>query len=127
MFQVTPTIWNEIAATQTLKSPLMKKWMALPQEELPPELDRVTKELESAGASPRATLAYLTVAPLLLENEAISRYLQSKDNESLRAGLPELTTVDEALSLATLEYNLTAKEQAGLRKLLTSSLDGPLS
>lgn len=122
MLQVSPVIWNEIAATQNLVHPEMRRLMSLPQDQLPKALDALAKTQESAGASPRATLAYATVAPLLLENQAISRYIQMKDNDSLRASLPELTTVDEATSLATQEYRLNGLDQKSLKKLLNASV-----
>jgi hypothetical protein len=111
MLSVPPTIWNEIAETQPLKHSEMKRLMQLDHNELPAALDLLAREQETAGALPRATLAYATVAPLLLENEAIRRCVEMKDSDSLRVGLPKVATVHEALELATLEYRLSRKEQ----------------
>ncbi|MBY0439962.1 MAG: hypothetical protein K2W80_17395, partial [Burkholderiales bacterium] len=61
------------------------------------------------------------VAPLLQENVAISRYLQATDRISLRSALPEIVTVSEAVGLAGMEYNLTAKQEESLRTLLAGS------
>jgi hypothetical protein len=119
MMSVSPAIWNEIAATQRLKHPRIRELMKLDENQLPPRLDQIAADQESKGALPGATLAFATVLPLLLENEAISRYVQMKDNDSLRAALPEVISMDEAVSLATLEYRLTVPEQKNLESLLT--------
>ncbi len=118
MMSVSSVIWNEIAETQPVRHRKLRELMRLGPEELPEAIDQLAVEQESAGALPRATLAFATVAPLLLENVAISRYIQMKDNDSLRGALPEVVTMDEAVSLATLEYRLTEPEQTSLRKLL---------
>ena len=118
MMSVSSVIWNEIAETQPLKHSQMRELMEMDPDKLPQRLDQLALEQEAQGADPRATLAFATVAPLLLENEAISRYVQMKDNDSLRGALPEIVTMDEAVSLATLEYRLTEPEQTSLRKLL---------
>ena len=119
MLSVSPVIWNEIAATQRLKHPRIRELMKLGPDELPKRLDQIAADQESKGALPRTTLAYSTVLPLLLENEAISRYVQMKDSDSLRGSLPEVTSMDEAVYLATLEYRLTEAEQENLKELLT--------
>ena len=119
MMSVSPVIWNEIAATQKLKHPLMRELMQLDPDDLPPRLDQMAEEQESKGALPTVTLAFSTVAPLLLENEAISRYIQMKDSDYLRGSLPEVTSMDEAVYLATMEYRLTEPEQENLKSLLT--------
>ena len=118
MLSVSPVIWNEIAATQRIKNPRIRELMMLGPDELPVVLDKMAEEQESKGALPRATLAFPTVLPLLLENEAISRYIQMKDSDYLRGSLPEVVTMDEALSLATLEYRLNEAEQKNLEELL---------
>ena len=118
MFSVATPIWNEIARTQRPKSSPWGQWMALDAPSLTEKLEQQAKELESSGASPRVILSFQTVAPLLHENAAISRYIQAKSNPDLRNALPELTTAAEAISLATAEYSLTQAEQTRLRKLL---------
>jgi hypothetical protein len=121
VLQVATEIWNEILQTQQVRNPLMRRLMRLQGLALPDALDRLARDQESAGASRRATLAFPTVAPLLLENVAISRYVQMKDSSSLREALPEVTTIREAVDLAVAEYSLTATEQRDLRTLLTAA------
>ena len=127
MISVSPVIWNEIAATQRIKHPILRELMMLDENQLPPRIDQMAEEQESKGALPRSTLAFSTVAPLLLENEAISRYVQMKDSDSLRGSLPEVTSMDEAVSLATEEYRLTEPEQENLKSLLTEFAATPRS
>ena len=127
MLSVSPVIWNEIAATQPIRHAKLRELMRLGPDELPAAIDQLAAEQESAGALPRATLAFATVAPLLLENVAISRYIQMKDNDLLRGAMPEVVTMDEALSLATLEYRLNEAEQTNLKSLLTEFSNTPPS
>ena len=118
MFNVATPIWNEIAQTQRPVSAPWGRWMALDAPSLTEALDKQGKDLESSGASPQVILAFQTVAPLLHENVAISRYIQQKGNHSLRTSLPELTTPNEAIYLASQEYELTKADQTHLASLL---------
>jgi hypothetical protein len=122
MLQVSTLIWNEIAETQPLKNRRMSRLMRLDAAELPQALDKLAADQESRGALPRATLAFATVAPLLLENEAISRYFQSNGSDFLRDALPNVLTMDEAVALATMEYRLIEAEQTSLRHLLSEQV-----
>jgi hypothetical protein len=56
--------------------------------------------------------------PLLVENEAISRYVQQSDQLYLRNSLPELLTVNEAVTIATQEYRLNLQQAQRLKLLL---------
>jgi hypothetical protein len=93
------------------------------QQELPAGLEKlVDAPLEAQGADNKTVLAYRLVAPLLQENEAISEYLLLVNSPSLRASLPELTSVNQAVILASQEYRLNPSQQAKLTQLLTSAL-----
>ena len=124
MYQVPTVVWNEIAKSQALSQP----WVTLfrmTQQELPAGLEKlVDAPLEAQGADNKTVLAYRLVAPLLQENEAISDYIMLVDNPSLRASLPELTSVNEAVILASQEYLLNPSQQAKLTQLLTKALQG---
>jgi hypothetical protein len=76
MYQTPTPIWNEIAATQTLFHQPWKRLFALAHEVLVPALEEIEGELEAKGADARTIRAYLLVAPLLAENEAISTYIE---------------------------------------------------
>lgn len=115
-------VWNEIAASQPLSQPWFTLFRLTPQE-LPGSLDRlVDKPLEEAGADNRTVLAYRLVAPLLIESEAISAYIEEFQKYSLRAVLPEILSVSEAVALASLEYRLTPEQERKLTELLDAEL-----
>jgi hypothetical protein len=118
MFQVNQAIWNDLASSQPLRSRDWTRLMLMDDSTLTRTLDKIGKALEHKGMPTPVILAYLVVAPLLAENAAISRYIETKHNPSLRQALPELTTVEEAISLASMEYSLTAADQKKLRALL---------
>ena len=72
--------------------------------------------VRAAGEPDEAT------APLLVENEAISSFLQETRRTSLRTSLPEVVSVSEAVILASMEYQLTRSQQAKLKQLLEQAL-----
>lgn len=118
MYQAPTPIWNEIARTQRLAT---KRWPPLfKATDLPTALAPLEAELEAKGADARTIRAYLLVAPLLEENVAISSYLERRGRPDLRSSLPELVTINEALTLASAEFRLKPSQQAKLRELLTT-------
>jgi len=122
MYQVPTAVWNEIAQSQPLSEP----WATLFRmsgEEMPKGIEKlVDAPAEAAGADNRTVLAYRLTAPLLVENEAISTYLQETQQSSLRTSLPEVTSVNEAVMLASMEYQLTQSQQDKLHQLLVRAL-----
>lgn len=117
MYQTPQPIWNEIAQTQRIKTPL---WADLfKATDLPTAVQPLYRELEAAGADDRTIRAFLLAAPLLHENLAISRYVEKTGRDSLRYSMPELTTVNEATILASQEFSLKPSQQAKLQKLLS--------
>lgn len=124
MYQVPLTIWNRIAASQALSEPWFTLFRATP-EQFPEMLDRlVDQPIEKQGADNRVVLAYRLVAPLLVENEAISAFIEETQQLSLRASLPELTSVNEAVMLASMEYEMTPSQQQKLTELLSQAMTG---
>ena len=122
MQQAPMAVWNAIAASQPLSEPWATLFRLTPQE-LPAALDRlVDKPAEQAGADNRTVLAYRLVAPLLVETEAISAYLEESQQSMLRMSLPELTSVNEAVTLASMEYRLTPYQQRKLTQLLKAAM-----
>ena len=122
MQQVPMPIWNQIAQSQPLSQPWATLFRLTP-EELPSALIKmVDQPAEAMGADNKTVLAYRLVAPLLQENEAISQHLLEVNQPSLRQSLPELTSVNQAVILASLEYRLNPSQQAKLTQLLTKAL-----
>lgn len=122
MQQVPMRVWNQIAMSQPLGQPWATLFRLEP-EELPARLaELVDKPLAQLGADNRVTLAYRLVAPLLMETEAISSYLEETQQQTLRASLPELTSVNEAVTLASMEYRLTPFQQRKLTQLLKQAM-----
>ena len=122
MQQVPMSVWNAIAASQPLSQPWATLFRATP-ETLPAQLEKlVDKPLMAKGADNRVLLAYRLTAPLLVENEAISAYLIESDRQELRNSMPELTSVSEAVMLASMEYRLLPSQQAKLQQLLSEAM-----
>lgn len=129
MYQAPTAIWNEIAETQPVKHQPWKRLFPLSSDRLLTELETIEKQLEREGADARVIRGYLLTAPLLMETVAISRYLAESESINLRSSLPELTSIREAVDLATQEFRLNRPQQVKLRDLLTkahqSSASGP--
>lgn len=124
MHQVATPIWNDLATTQ----PLVSRWAAImamdPDRQLA-ALEEIEKKLETEGIPATVAQSYLTVMPLLEENRGISEYVQGSRNPNLRAFLPEVATVAEAVDLATREWMLDPIDQARLRSLIEKNLRPP--
>lgn len=117
MYQAPTPVWNEIAASQPLSQPWFNLFR-MDFEELTKALEPIEKKLETQGVDSTVIRAYLLTAPLLVENEAVSSYIEMTGRQDLRNSLPELTSVNEAVILATQEYRLNPSQQARLTKLL---------
>jgi hypothetical protein len=85
---------------------------------LPTALEPLETRLEQMGIDSRVTRAFLLVKPLLDENLAISRFVEQTGRIDLRSSLPEVQTVNEAIILASREFNLMPSQQVKLRGLL---------
>jgi hypothetical protein len=127
MYQTPTSIWNEIAQTQALQHPIWRRLFALDQDSLTVEMEKLEKELEEKGADARVIRGYVLTAPLLMENEAISLFVEASGSTSLRSCLPEVTTINEAVALATEEFRLKPSQQTFLAKLLTTAYATPES
>mgnify|MGYP001267665546 CR=1 FL=1 len=115
MLNVAAPIWNQIAQLGT-ESQFGARFLTMDQEEMTRAVQALADELESKGIHPEVVSAYLELAPLLAEREAISRY--SRLNPQARTFLPEVTSVNEALLIAIRERYLNTSQVAQLRKLL---------
>lgn len=125
MYQAPAETWNAIARTQRLRSQLGMDLFHLDAVTLTAALTALEVELERQGVDPKTIRGFVLVAPMLLENEAISQYVQDESSATLRWSLPELTSISEAVALATEEYRLNPQQQARLRKLLLARYPRP--
>ena len=117
MFSVVTRIWNQIAKEQELQTPMAKRLFPLDVEEMEIALAKEESRLAKQNNSGFLVAgAYLTVAPLLWENQAIAAY--KRDHPGLEAALPELVDVGEAVLVASKDFPLSEPQQKQLGKLL---------
>lgn len=121
MISVATPIWNEIAATQQLRTQWAKKMFPLDHDQLNEEWDKEADDLLARKVPEPVILGYLTVKPLFLENVAISQFIVDGNRDDLRMALPEVCSVNEAVMLASADRPLTPLQQ----KLLTRLLQKP--
>ena len=122
MRQLPQAVWNKIADQPEMKQEAFKALFKMTPESLDLALDEQAERLTKAGYEDKVILAYQAVAPLLLENRAISAYSLKTDNLALRQALPEITTVAEAVLIAQKEYRLTVKQNQSLQQLLSKTV-----
>lgn len=119
MMQVPATVWNRIAKTQRLRTEWAENLFRMSGQEMGETLDRMAGLLvKNKKGDDLVAAAYLKLAPLLVENEAISRFIEKTGSTDLRSALPDLTDVPETLDLAQQEYRLNPKQLAQLSELL---------
>src|SRR5690606_18379127 len=103
MYQVPARVWNEIAASEELVNPSFERLMKMNDEQILQALDEQAKVLEARGVPDSVIVAYQRMAPLLAENEAISRYINRTGNTSLRDALPEIRSEEHTSELQSRE------------------------
>lgn len=121
MNQLPQIIWNQIAYEQPLKTKWGKKMFNLTEKEIDKEMDKEARQLSQKGYSNKAITAYLTVLPMLLENEAIRTFMQTEDNLDLMQMMPEIYSAEEAVRLMTAEYRLMDNQQRELMEMLKAA------
>ncbi|MBF0302239.1 MAG: hypothetical protein HQK73_04305 [Desulfamplus sp.] len=122
---IATPIWNEIAKTQELKTDWAKKAFKMSEEEMTELVNKEYLELKKEGVEMTVIKAVLDMKPLLLENEAISRHIVQTENLQLRAALPEVVTIAEAVRLASRDLNgfLTENQKKKIIRLLRAALN----
>lgn len=124
MHQAAMRHWNEIAQMGKVKREPWASLFRLTEQEIGPALEAMESGL---GISDTQTiLGYRLVAPLLLENEAISDYIEATGQLELRSSMPEILDLTEAVKLASMEYHLSDSQQATLRQLLVDAYRAPM-
>jgi hypothetical protein len=118
MTQVDATIWNQIASSQPLTSRAAKIAFKLDREQLALQEHYWMTLQEDLKTPPRVARCLPTFLPLLIENRAISSFLNQ--HPQYRNALPEVLSPKEAVALATTDYRLTPTEQKSLEKILSS-------
>jgi hypothetical protein len=116
MHQAAARYWNEIAETQPLKTEWAQQMFPLPQEDMDLALENEEKRLMRETSNPVLAAAYLKIMPLLWENAAISDYL--KENPSLKAAIPPIENIAEAIMMARKDFRLTTPELTKLKEML---------
>jgi hypothetical protein len=105
MHQVAATYWNQIAKSQSLATEWARDMFPLLQDDLDRELDWQEFRLEDQGVDHQVSAAYFKIMPLLWERIAISNFLQT--SPSLRAKMPPLESLPEALLTASRDFGLS--------------------
>ena len=118
----TPTpVWNAIAASQPLTQPWARMF-AMTFEELTKAWAEIYKEIEAKGADDKVCRAYAIVAPLLVENEAISSYIMATHRLDLRMSMPEINSPEEAVMVASEDLRMAPSQQKVLLRLLREAV-----
>lgn len=123
MHQLPAAMWNRIAQTGHPTTVTFRTLMSMGQDELDAAMGSLSRRLERVESDLVVRLAWMTVAPLLMENVAISRAVEA--GVVPREAVPEATTVNEALLLAIREFNLDRSRMSKLRRLLMMPLPAP--
>ncbi len=118
MYLPSATMLNKVAKTVKLKHPSMDLLFRMKQAELDRFLSGQYKALVEAGNDPVVAQAYQMLAPMLAENEAISEFVETTGDISLRAAFPEILSKAELIMIADQELMLTEEQKRGLARLL---------
>ena len=124
MLQVPQYIWNDVAKSGTLKTPLMKRLCAMTDEEIDQYHDKEGDEMEAQGFGLKAILALQMIRPSLSEPEAI-RWMAEK-YPGIEQAQPIVSNLQEAWQIVKGEYGqgMTEAEQVQvieeMKKLLKS-------
>jgi len=116
MHQAAARYWNAIAETQSLATDWAKQIFPLPQHEMDKALEREEARLTKQTNDPVLVAAYIKIMPLLWERSAISNYLA--ENPSLRAAMPRMSNLSEALRTANADFQLSPSQISGLAEML---------
>ena len=120
MLNIMQNVRKQIADTGKMKSPKLKAIFLMKDEDQADQelLKLARKQVQLKEA---LVLPWVTAAPLLLENEAITAF--TAKNPDWKAALPEILTVAEASQVAQVNYLLNATQTAQM----IESLKRPLS
>jgi hypothetical protein len=114
MYQVPAQIWQAVAEMEMLRTDWAREVFPLPQDLLDEAIETMVVNLR-AKANETLPAPYLTVMPLLWEQEAIRTYLETAGP---MAAFPPIETVDDAMAVAIGDFLMTQDEKATLRAML---------
>ncbi|HLP49476.1 MAG TPA: hypothetical protein VK154_01190 [Chitinophagales bacterium] len=120
MYQFYQGVWNQIASEERLKTRWAKRLFVLTEEKINDELEKEESRLGKEGYSTGTICAFLEIAPLYLEREAIKRFIwnHSELHEPLSVVL-QLEIVDDVEHIAIGDRpHITYKELEDLKRLL---------
>lgn len=121
MHQVPASVWNAIARHGQPRTDLFRTLMSMGRDEIDGALEAICDRLNQVTDSSSVCLAWCVLAPLLHENEAISRAVFAEGSD-WRQALPEILSVEEALQYADGDYRLDSRGRQQLQALLTGPL-----
>lgn len=108
MYIIDQQIANQIA--QTIPLQVMQSWFQAREEEVEELESGLINEIINETGACIVGVAVTAILPLVVESEAISRYINQTQDYSLRLYLPEIKTVHEARLLAEKEFTMTKKQ-----------------
>lgn len=122
MVSLPAKVWNEIAELGPIRTEWAKERFPLNDEGIQQAEEQDADQLDSDGVDPMIVQAFLDARPLLLEREAIARYVLR--HPELRGTLPEVNSINEAILLVTGDWPLSQSETERLRTLLDAAKNG---
>lgn len=114
MLGIAAPIWNQISPL--CKHPQWQRLMAMESEAMHQARDRVFHQLQAEGVEAVVAAAFLDVAPLLHERQAVATF--SRQNPQYREALTEVLSTNEAILLMVKDHHLRVSQTRELRKLL---------
>jgi hypothetical protein len=117
MHQAPATIWNQIAEMQPLATPWAEQMFPLSDQEMETALAREEERLTPMAGSAKVAAAYLMVAPLVWESEAIRAF---SEEAGPIPSLPLIETAQDAVIVASADFPLTKAEQRTLHDMLST-------
>lgn len=117
MYQVPASAWNQVAKVGPLQTAFAKRLFRLNPAELSTALEQESDKLKKDGVTdPSVRSSYLQLAPLLWERAAIANAVEQ--SPGLAPALPNVEDVGEAVTLASQDRQLNARQQQQLSELL---------
>ena len=115
---VPAQILNAIASSHELKTEWAPRLFQMNDQDKMTDQAQQYLALTRRGISHRVAANYQELAPLMAENEAISRYVMEKNDPELRMLLPEICSPVEAMRIADDLRPMSRPERLQLATLL---------